>query len=67
MVYPCSDCTMALCDRSVEAPLLDWATIDWFGEQCFFGENTPPVLIPPIRASLPIARRTIHGCRQRWC
>ena len=31
---------MALCDRSVEAPLLDWATIDWFGEQCFFGEHS---------------------------
>ena len=35
LVYPCTDCTMAFCDRGVEGPLLDWSTIDWFGEQCF--------------------------------
>src|SRR5439155_1498532 len=54
LVYPCSDCTMALCDRSIDGPLLDWATIDWFGEQCLgeHGSRLDPAdpRISPCRA-----------------
>jgi acetyl esterase len=54
LVYPCTDCTMAFCDRSVEGPLLDWSTIDWFGEQCFgeHGSRLDPAdpRISPYRA-----------------
>ncbi|HJQ58594.1 MAG TPA: alpha/beta hydrolase, partial [Vineibacter sp.] len=41
LVYPCTDCTMQLCDRGIDRPLLDWATIDWFREHCRFSGPSP--------------------------
>jgi acetyl esterase len=54
LVYPCTDCTMAFCDRSADGPLLNWSAIDWFGEQCFgeHGSRLDPAdpRISPYRA-----------------
>jgi hypothetical protein len=52
LVYPCTDCTMALGDR--DAPpgqLLTWEGCDWFARHCFTNIDRADPRVSPYRAA----------------
>jgi len=67
LVYPCTDCTMALCDpHPPTAQLLTWEGCDWFAGHCFVNVDRADPRVSPYRAAdhsrLPRALVITAGC-----